>query len=61
MSLRPSSTGCRILLPHAVSKRTNPRNIAARKEPQPILPCQPLAILYFLLNIHVFSMQFIVS
>ena len=50
-----------LLLPHAVSKRTNPRNIAARKEPQPILPCQPFTILYFLLNIQVFAVQFIVS
>ena len=50
-----------LLLPHAVSKRTNPRNIAARKKSQPVLPCQPLTIHYFLLNIQVFAVQSILS
>ena len=42
---------------HMIGEGTEPRDVVRGKEPQPILPCQPLAILYFLLNIQVFAVQ----
>ena len=40
-----------LLLPHAVGEHPDPCDVAARKEPQPILPRQPLTALDLLLNL----------
>ena len=46
---------------HMVGERAEPRDIVRGKERHAVLIRQALAALYFLLNIEVFTLQFIVS
>ena len=45
------------LLPHAVGKRADPRDVMTCKEPHSVLIRQPFAVRDLLLDIHVFIVQ----